>query len=232
MCPSKPPYYDDSFFAFIREVKQEGLLNLKTMTSGIWYRVLLENHVTHVQSDTARKLKPCRVENKHPEIDWEKVWTLAVTPGLPSQHLSFLWQMIHNLLPCQARLFRLGMPNIKSNICTLCDHNSVGDLTHCLLLCSYNDGAGYFLLDLLLLHIPNLLPQQVVLLDLDVHEDLRLPLIYLTASVLSQVWTCRKEKRPCHLASIRAALEVGVNIMRNSRHKEAAKKLSSMLKIV
>ena len=176
-------------------------------------------------------MRPCRVETKHPEVEWEKVWPLAVTHGLPSQHRSFLWQMIHDLLPCQARLFRLRMPNIKSNICTLCDQNSVGDLTHCLLTCSYNDGAGQFLLDILRLNIPNLQLQQVVLLDLDVEEALRLPLIYLTASVLSQVWACRKEKRPCHLASIRAALEAGVSIMRKSRHKEAAKKLSSVLNL-
>ena len=154
-----------------------------------------------------------------------------MTPGLPSELLTFLWRMLHNLLPCQTRLFRLSMPNITSNICTLCDENQVGDLTHSLMLCSFNEGAGQFLLTLLQNHIPSLQPGQVVLLDLDVQEDHQLPLVFLTASVLYQVWTFRKEKRPCHLASIRAALEASVNIMRKSRHGEAAQKLSSVLNL-
>ena len=99
------------------------------------------------------------------------------------------------------------------------------------MLCSFNDGAGQFLLDLLHGHSPALQPNQVVLLDLDVQGELQLPLVYLIASVLSQVWTFRKEKRPCHLASIRAALEAGVNIMRKSRHSKAAEKLSSILNL-
>ena len=156
---------------------------------------------------------------------WEKVWKLAATPGLPFQQLAFIWQMVHDILPSQARLFRLKMPNTTSNICTLCDVNSVGDLVHSLLLFPYNDGAGLFLLDLLHVHIPNLSPQQVVLLDLDDDEHNQLPLVYLTASILSQVWSCRKEKRRCNLVTIRASLEAGINIMRKSRHNEAAMKL-------
>ena len=194
MCPTRPPYYDESFFEYIREVKQEGLLNLKTMSSGMWYRVLLENHVTHQLADTTRSLLPCKAEIKNPEVDWEIVWNLAVTPGLPSQLLTFIWLMIHDLLPSQVRLFRLRMPNVHSNICTLCTLNSVGDLVHSLLLCPYNDGAGQFLHEKLHFSIPNLLPQQVVLLDLDVDDDQQLPLVYLTASVFVPSLELQKRK--------------------------------------
>ena len=229
-CPALPPYYDINFFAMIRQVKEEGLLNIKTMTSGIWYRVLIENHVTHQVTNSGRELRPCRIETKHPLVDWNIAWSLAVTPGLSSKHLSFLWRMMHDRLPSQARLFRLNMPNINSDICSLCDRNLVGNLTHSLLLCPYNDGAGQFLLSKLQHLIPNLLPQQVVLLDLDVDEDHRLPLVYTIACVLSQIWECRKEKKPCHLNNIRAALEAGINIMRKSRHNQAAQKLMLLLK--
>ena len=105
----------------------------------------------------------------------------------------------------------------------------VGNLSHSLLLCTYNDGAGQFLLQKLRHHIPNILPQQVVLLDFDVDADLHLPLVFLIAAVLSDVWECRKEKRACHLATIRAALEAGVNILRKSRHNKAAETLALML---
>ena len=122
-CPSLPPYYDTIFFDSIRQVKEEGLLNIKTMSSGMWYRVLLENNVTHQPSNSSSELRPCRIEIKHPEVDGERSWSLAVTPGLSSKHLTFLWRMVHDLLPTQARLFRLKMPNINSEICSHCNQN-------------------------------------------------------------------------------------------------------------
>ena len=119
--------------------------------------------------------------------------------------------------------------NITSDICTHCNQNSVGNLNHSLLYCNFNDGAGQYLLDTLSSFVPNLHPDQVLLLNIDVTEDFKLPAVYLIAAILSEVWICRKEKRPCHLNSIRASLEAGINIMRKSRFREAANKLSSIL---
>ena len=163
-------------------------------------------------SGPGRELIPCRAELKNQGLDWSKNWSHSVTPGLPSTFLAFLWRMMHDLLPTQARLFRLRMPNAENDVCTLCEMNVTGDLTHSLMLCSYNEEAGKFLLH----------PQQVVQLDLDVEENMKLPLVYIIASVLSQVWDFRKQKKPCKLQSIRAVLEAGVNILRKSRHFKIA----------
>ena len=198
------------------------------MTSGQWYRVLVEDNITHHVVNSVSEKLPFRAEIKSPQVDWERSWKLASTPGLPSKLMTFLWQMNHNILPCPARLFRLKMPNARTDLCTLCDQNRVGDLTHCLLQCPYNDSAGQFLLDKLSVHIPNLLPHQVVHLDLNV-GDKQLPLVFLSASVLSEIWACRKNKKPCHLVSIRATLEASINILRKSRHKAAAEILVDLL---
>ena len=169
------------------------MLNIKTMTSGQWYRWLLEDNITYHMDNSVREKHPCRAETRSLQVDWERSWNLACTPGLPSKLMTFLWQMCHNLLPTPARLFRLKMPNIRSDLCNLCDHSRVGDLTHCLLQCPYNDGAGQFLLSKLSVHLPHVLPEQVVHLDLDV-TDHKIPLIFLTATVLSEIWALRKEK--------------------------------------
>ena len=97
---------------------------------------------------------------------------------------------------CNIDLGNNVMNNVNSDICTLCNSIVIGDLSHSLLMCNYNGGAGQFLLDKLHHVLPNLLPSQVVLLDLDVDKDKQLPLVYLIAS---QVWECRKQKKPCHL---------------------------------
>ena len=99
--------------------KEEGLLNISTMSSGMWYHALLETNVTHLQTNSGNQLHPCRIDLKYPEIDWKRSWSLAATPGLSSKHLTFLWRMAHDLLPTQARLFRLRMPNANSEIWNL-----------------------------------------------------------------------------------------------------------------
>ena len=88
-CPPLPPYYDKNFFDSIRHVKEEGILNIKTMNSGMWYQSLLETYVTHQPSASGLSPHPCRIEIKHPEVDWDRSWSLAVTPGLSSKHLTF-----------------------------------------------------------------------------------------------------------------------------------------------
>jgi hypothetical protein len=199
------------------------------MTAGMWYRWLMEDNITHQLTISGTVPIQCKIEVKHPHADWERAWSLAITPGVSSKQLTFLWKMVRDLLPSQARLFRLKMPYINSEICSLCDLNMVGNLTHSLLLCPYNNGAGQFLLDKLNQHIPNILPQQVVLLDLDVCDDLKLPFVFLIASILSDIWESRKDKKPCHLNTIRAALEAGINILRKSMHSKAASSLDRIL---
>ena len=61
--PGKHQYLTPDLFELIREVKNEGLLNVEKMKSGQWYKVLVENKITmEVGDDGKRKLKPCRTE--------------------------------------------------------------------------------------------------------------------------------------------------------------------------
>ena len=137
--------------------------------------------------------------------------------------------MIHDLLPTQERLFRLNMPNTRSDTCSLCTMNVTGDIVHSLLLCPFNNGAGYFLLNNLQHDNPNLQPQQLILLYFAIDDENKLPKTFLISAVLYEIWEHRKEKKPCHLSTIRASLEASILILRKSRHKEAAYKLASFL---
>ena len=59
--------------------------------------------------------------------------------------------------------------------------------------------------------------------DLYGDEEL-LPLLYIIADILSQIWACP-------LTSIRAALEAGINIMQKSRFNKAAETLINMINL-
>ena len=95
--PGNCPYLTGDMFTLIREVKEEGLLNLSNMKSGIWYKVLVENKVTmQPEPDGRRALKPCRIEMKNPTVDWSQSWLLANLKGLNPTEKTFLWRMMHN----------------------------------------------------------------------------------------------------------------------------------------
>ena len=222
--PGNCPYLTGDMFTLIREVKEEGLLNLSTMKSGIWYRVLVENKVTmQSEPDGRRAMKPCRIEIKNPTVDWSQSWLLANMKGLNPTEKTFLWRMMHNLLPTQARLFHMKMKNTPHPNCLLCNRPEPADLVHSLLTCPSNKEVYSWLMKILHTHTPLLQPEQVVLLDLGpLDESLHLPLVWLISNTLSIVWEDRKEKKNPKLVRTRASLEAKVNILRKSRYSDAA----------
>ena len=67
-----PPYFSQSFFDSIKWVKENTPLNVATMTTAQWYRVLVEQEVTMVNTDTAgSEYIKSRAELPSPETDWE-----------------------------------------------------------------------------------------------------------------------------------------------------------------
>ena len=201
------------------------------MSSGDWYRVLVENLVTHsVDADGARLIKPCRVEINHPERDWEKIWKVVSTPGLPSNFSSFVWLMCHNILPTRSRLFRMKMPGVESPNCDFCNAEEPDTVLHSLLLCPLVNSTTNFLMSSLRTSAPVVTPEDVVQLNFDLDDCL--PLVFLTSSILSQVWSYRKEKKIINLHSIRANLEASIQILRKSRFSESASKLQNMISVV
>ena len=199
--PGRPPYYSEEFFSAIRTVKTEGLLNVKTLSLKLWYKVLLENFVTtEVDADGFRFNKRCKIESEHPDIDWERTWSLASLPGLESCDYTFLWKMIHNILPTQQRLHRI-LRNVDSPNCNHCQSQQICSLPHALFTCNHNSDVGNWLLRVLDSNLPGIVPQQVVLLNINIEDQLRLPIVWLIAKTLNTIFTCRIEKKACTLFS-------------------------------
>ena len=202
------------------------------MNTASCYRALLENNVTHtVSEDGTLVLKPCRVERKNLNIDWEKVWSLATTPGLSSEQSSFIWKMVHDLLPTRERLYRLNMQDTENPSCDLCTLAVTDDLEHALLLCPYNAASSYTL-RLIQNFIPSVQPSQAVLLDLDIPPDLQLPVTFILSFCLSRIWRYRSLKKQGNPRGIRAELEAEIQILRKSRFHGAADKTLAALSTV
>ena len=109
--PGFPPYYDKEFFSTIKHYKDTCPLNISTMTIKQWYAVLLEDRVLMQQAgqDSTPVLLPIRAETLLPMANWTKAWQLVRTKGLGSDLTSFMFKLLHRLLPTQDRVARLGL---------------------------------------------------------------------------------------------------------------------------
>jgi hypothetical protein len=128
--PALPPYYSAGFFDIICKVKSDTPLNVCTMSTAQWYRVLVEMNITMVEATgNMMQYKKTRTELASPATDWECSWRGARLKGLGSEATSFLWKLLHFLLPTEDRLSRI-LPNTPSN-CKYCPHPTTADTPHC-----------------------------------------------------------------------------------------------------
>ena len=191
--PGFPPFYPKDFFEKIREVHLEKPLNVTTMTQKQWYTLLLEDCCTMElrEGETTRKYIRTKVELASPVTDWERSWRLARLKGLGPEHTSFLFKLLHKILPTQERLHRAN--NDVSQTCKAIGCIEVDDLGHSLVQCQANQQVGSNLLEMLRHHQPTLTTAALLRLELEVEEDLELPLVWLTAATLMSIWDQRKE---------------------------------------
>ena len=230
--PGRPAYYSADFFSTIKSVKNEGLLQIASLSVGLWYKVLLENLVTTETDDNNFQFtKRCKIETEHPNVNWKTTWSLACTPGLTSNSYTFLFKMIHNILPTQQRLNRI-LPGVNSPQCTLCPTQNTSDLSHALFTCDYNVEVGNWLLSILGRVIHGVTPEQLILLNLNVERDLQLPLAWLISETLNIVWNNRTVKKACNLFLTRVTLEANIMLLRKTRHSKAVEKIVEIMNSV
>ena len=116
--PGRPPYYSADMFNSIKVAISKGM-PVKTMSTSQWYRFFVESNVTMEEDveSQMRRYRQSRVEKLRPELDWERSWGLARQRGLDSDQLTFLWRMMHDLLPTQTRQHRLSPLDSQSRLC-------------------------------------------------------------------------------------------------------------------
>ena len=215
--PGCPPFYNAAFFAKIRQVHQESPLNVAKMTLKQWYLLLLEDSCTmEVDTEGRRSYIKCRVEKANLQADWENCWRLARLPGLGPENVSFLSKMMHQILPTQERVARTK-PKSSSSCSVPGCKNLTEDLGHALVLCEGNNGVGHRVLECLRKFVPNIDVKSALCLEIDVEEDLELPLVWMLATVFSAIWKLRIAKTKILLFEVRSTLEAKINLLRETR---------------
>ena len=56
------------------------------------------------EEDNKQILRPCRIEHKHEDYEWETIWPRIRLPGLGTELASFIFKVLHDILPTQERV--------------------------------------------------------------------------------------------------------------------------------
>ena len=159
-------------------------------------------------------LKPLRAELSCPENQWNRVWPMARKQMLGPNICSFLFKLLHQILPTAQRISRI-LPNQSQN-CSRCQVESQETLQHALFDCPANYGVGNVLLNGLKKFDPNLSTARIMTLDYDFEEEQHFSIVWTTGNFLFALWKLRVEKKRVELISIRSELEANCRLLRES----------------
>ena len=222
--PGLTPYYDKDFFSIIQHYKATSPMNISTMSVKQWYHTLLEDKVLMNQPDNSpATLIPVRSETLHPHSDWPQIWSNVHSKGLGSELTSFLFKLVHGLLPTQDRVSRIGLGNVDiPGVCLLC-RMSTENLLHCFFECQHNVVVGHGLLGYVQHVVPNLSPESALILDFDANlpDEESLAACVMIATGLHYIWESRVSKKVVTLFKMRAEIEARVSVLRRSRHNQS-----------
>ena len=224
--PGLPPFYNQQFFSIIRRVHQNTPLGVSLMTEKQWYWYLLEENVIMAETEQGRELIPCRAETKDPELNWETVWHRVRLPGLGPVMVSFLFKVVHDLLPTQERVSRTN-PAVTGT-CRMCELESLETLEHALVTCPANQGAGVALLAALPTEA-RVEGQLALRLQLPVADQHELPVVWFLSVGWCSIWEQRCCGNKPELYKVRADLEAKISILRKTRYSDPAAEITSMI---
>ena len=153
---------------------------------------------------------------------------LARLPGLGAENVSFLFKIMHQILPTKEQIARATSRSSPACPAPGCGHASE-DLPHALVLCEGNDGVGTRMMNCLRYYVPNIVTDSALRLEIEVDEDMELPLVWLMGTVCQVLWKLRLDKTRVHMYEIRSQLEAKINLLRETRYSSSAEILDQLV---
>ena len=137
--------------------------------------------------------------------------------------------MVHQILPTQERVARTK-PRASSSCKMLsCQAQAEENLSHALVFCQANDRVGLQLYECLREIQPSLQVDALLRLELEVEEELELPVVWLTGCVFDILWNLRqKSNSTVQGYQVRSQLEAEINLLRETRFSDAATKIEEL----
>ena len=225
--PGRPPYYSESFFSLIRSVKDTTNLCLPWISVKQWSKLLLERGVTHVSyPDSPPELIPTKLEQLHPQYSFESSYRLMRLFGLTPDKKSFLFRMMHNILPNKERLHRIK--KAATPYCVFCPDLHIDNIEH-LFNCPKYSHITVPLIEALGSALPEATVYDIATLRLPLQESNELPVVWLLSTTLMHVWNARKEGKVLTTVSFKADVQADLNVLKATKWRHYALHNSALL---
>ena len=220
-----PQYFRGDFFPAIKRIHSSTLNVAKVKVKEI-YRFLVEE-ITMDHSRAAKLLR-LRIELAQPTNQWSRTWSMARQSMLDPNLTSFLFKMLHQILPTAERVARI-LPN-QSPHCSRCNNNkpAIETLKHAMFDCEASQPASSVLLQGLRKAVPGITPSRVLTLDFDCQEEQSFPVTWAIAHFLSSLWQMRVAKKAIKLIKIRSEMEASCRLLRESRLENTSELLTQI----
>ena len=199
------------------------------MSTKKWYVELLNRNILYEQSaENDQILQTVKCESLHPFADWQLNWNYINLQGLSSEQSTFLFRLLHGLLPVGTRLFRMRF-NATSH-CTKCINSPEEDLAHALLRCDFNGDLNTWILLISRRVVPGIRVEDILTLNLGIRNlGEAFPLVWLLSILLEAVWKARSSRNAVLKTRVRADLEAKINLLRKTRFGDYATKITETL---
>ena len=219
-----PPYYNLTFINTILSAKSEGK-DIVGMTTRQWYFYLLEKDVLKTTGeDGSTENVLSKIERKHPEYDWNEVWVKMRLPFLPSNVVSFIWKLIHNILTTEERL-NSTLGNISERCRYGCEDLRAANQIHCFFNCTLTYSLGQWLLQVVRRYGP-LTESDILKLNVPNNHAL----IWVIASTLYYCWNKRVMKKSADPLSFLAQLDSELKVMEETGQHQLAQEIRGILR--
>ena len=152
--------------------------------------------------------------------------------GLSSKMSSFLFKLLHLLLPTQSEVLRIGADKEDAaGNCSLCK-TAKEDLEHVFFACPASAEAGLATLGWAQRVTPYVTADSALRLELrgEPDDSQRLAATTIIAIGLCYIWEARINKKKVGRYDVRAELEATISLMRRTRHREAGEIIRDALK--
>ena len=164
-----------------------------------------------------RELIPCKIEERDPHIVWVDSYRTARLPGLSPDNKSFMFRLLHTLLPSRERIHHLTP---AANPLCWCTERVPETYNHLFFACRENREAAQSLLRCVQSYQRDLTEEMALRLELTAEDPFRLPSAALLAVGLEYIWERRKLKKKTRPYEMRTELELAVSIRRKARSKK------------
>ena len=141
--------------------------------------------------------------------------------------------MLHNLLPTQERIARLGLIEDQPRLCLHC-RLETENLVHSFFDCTKNIQVGLALLGCVQQVLPDLSAEAAVLLDFDciLPEEENLAVQCILTTGLKYIWEARLAKKVVTIFRMRAEIEARVSILRKTRFTSSAQLVTDLISML